>query len=623
MLEQLRAAGVAVEAVIAASEAEFLAALVTGVDIVLADYQLPGFDAPRALERLKERGLDVPFIVVSGTVGETVAVEMMKQGATDYLLKDRLGRLGPSMTRALEEKALRVEARRVEAALRGTHLTLQALIQAAPLAIWVLDAAERVALWNPAAERIFGWTEQEVLGRALPIVPEDHLDEFHGLFQRVLRGETLPGVELRRRKKDGTLISVSLAVAPLYGASGIAEGMMSMVADLTEHRALEAQVRQLQKMEAVGRLAGGIAHDFNNLLTVIIGRTQLVLGRSGLEEAVQRDLQLVDQTAERAALLTRQLLAFSRKQVLRPTVLSLSDLVANLEPMLRRLIREDIELVARLVPGAGQVQADGSQLEQVVVNLVVNARDAMPEGGRLTIEATEVELGDEFADRPGALPAGDYVMLRVTDTGIGMGADVQAHLFEPFFTTKEPGKGTGLGLATVYGVVSQSGGVVRVYSAPGEGTTFKIYLPRGVGAAGAITAPEASPGGRARGTETILLVEDEEEIRALARELLELDGYVILEAASPEEALRLGAEHPGPIHLLITDVVMPQMIGPELARRLTAHRPGMKVLCMSGYPERPTIQRAEITADTAWLQKPFTPAGLSAQVRQVLDAPAG
>jgi two-component system cell cycle sensor histidine kinase/response regulator CckA len=498
ILANLRAAGVAVTEVVAASEAEYLAGLATGVDLVLADYRLPGFDAPRALDHLKERGLDIPFIVVSGTVGEAVAVEMMKQGATDYLLKDRLGRLGPAVIRALEERALREAARRAEAALRGSHLTLHALIQAAPVAIWVVDASECVTLWNPAAERIFGWTEQEVLGRALPIVSQDQLAEYHGLLQRVLGGETLPGVEVRGQKQDGRIITVSLAAAPLYGPSGIVEGTMAVVADLTERRALEEQVRHLQKMEAVGRLAGGIAHDFNNLLGVITGLTQLVLERSDLEQALRRDVQLIDATAERAALLTRQLLAFSRKQVLRPTVLSLSDLVANLEPMLRRVIRADIELIARLVPGACGVLADGSQLEQTVVNLVVNARDAMPEGGRLTIETTEVELKDELADRSSALPAGDYVRLRVTDTGIGMDAAVQAHLFEPFFTTKEPGKGTGLGLATVYGVVSQSGGAIRVSSAPGEGTTFKIYLPRVTGgAAGTASAPEAHPEARA------------------------------------------------------------------------------------------------------------------------------
>jgi PAS domain S-box-containing protein len=495
ILEQLRVAGVTVEEVLAASETEYLTGLDAGVDLVLADYQLPGFDALRALEHLKGRGLDIPFIVVSGTVGEAVAVEMMRQGATDYLLKDRLGRLGPAVMRALEGKAVREAARRAEAASRASHQTLQALIQAAPVAIWVLDAAGRVALWNPAAARIFGWKEQEVLGNALPIVAPDWAEEYRGLLQRALAGETRAGVELRPRRQDGSFITVSLSMAPLHGPSGNVEGTMAVVADLTERRALEEQVRQLQKMEAVGRLAGGIAHDFNNMLGVITGLTQLVLERSDLEEALRHDVQLIDETAERAALLTRQLLAFSRKQVLLPTVLSLSDLVANLEPMLRRVIRANIELVARVVPGTCAVKADGTQLEQIVLNLAVNARDAMPEGGCLTIDTAEVELRDEFADRSSALPAGDYVMLRVTDTGIGMDAAVQARLFEPFFTTKEPGKGTGLGLATVYGVVSQSGGAIRVSSAPGKGSTFKIYLPRVTGgAAGAAPAPEAHPG---------------------------------------------------------------------------------------------------------------------------------
>ncbi len=535
---------------------------------------------------------------------------------------------------ALEEKAEEVKAsneslareleerQQAEAALQGSTLTLRGLIQAAPLAIWVLDADGRVQLWNPAAERIFGWTEHETVGRILPIVPENQTAEFRRLFDRALQGETLPGLELLRQKKDGTLIPVSLAVAALYGPTGIVQGTIAVVADLTERTTLEAQVRQLQKMEAIGRLAGGIAHDFNNLLTVITGRTQLALGRAGLDEVTVGALKLIDRTAERAGLLTRQLLAFSRKQVLHPEVLSLSDLAAHLEPMLGRLIREDIELVTLLVPGTGHVRADASQLEQVVLNLVVNARDAMPDGGRLTIETAEVELPDEFADRPGALPAGEYVMLRVTDTGIGMDAHVQGLLFEPFFTTKEPGKGTGLGLATVHGIVSQSGGVIRVYSAPGKGATFKIFLPRVPAAA--VTTPAQKAGLESpRGSETILLVEDEEEVRTLARDILVMGGYTVLEAAGPEEALRRSTEHAGSIHLLITDVVMPTMSGPDLARRLVARRSGMKVLCMSGYPEGATAHGVTLAPDTLWLQKPFTPESLSERVRQILDVRAG
>jgi PAS domain S-box-containing protein len=517
-----------------------------------------------------------------------------------------------ALARELEER------QQAEAALQGSNLTLRGLIQAAPLAIWVLDADGRVQLWNPAAQRIFGWTEQEAVGRILPIVPENQTADFRRLFERALQGEMLPGLELRRQKKDGTLVPVSVAVAALYGPTGTVQGTIAIVADLTERTTLEEQVRQLQKMEAIGRLAGGIAHDFNNLLTVITGRTQLALGRAGLDEVTLGALKLIDRTAERAGLLTRQLLAFSRKQVLHPEVLSLSDLVGHLEPMLRRLIREDIELVTVLVAGTGHVRADASQIEQVVLNLVVNARDAMPDGGCLTIETAEVELPDEFADRPGALPAGAYVMLRVADTGIGMDAHVQGLLFEPFFTTKEPGKGTGLGLATVHGIVSQSGGVVRVYSAPGEGATFKIYLPRVTGAAGTTPAPEGrreSP----RGTETILLVEDEEEVRALARDILVMGGYTVLDAAGPEEALRRSTEHAGPIHLLITDVVMPTMSGPDLARWLVVRRSGMKVLCMSGYPEGATAHGVTLAPDTLWLQKPFTPESLSERVRQILD----
>jgi GAF domain-containing protein/CheY-like chemotaxis protein len=382
----------------------------------------------------------------------------------------------------------------------------------------------------------------------------------------------------------------------------------------------QAQLAHAQKMEAVGRLAGGIAHDFNNLLTVILGRTDLLLRTLKPGDPLFRGIELVRSTAGRAADLTRRLLAFSRKQVLQPAVLDLNAVIKGLEPMLGRLIGEDISLLTRLDPELGPVRADPGQLEQVIMNLAVNARDAMPAGGRLTLQTANVEIDAAFARRHVGARPGPHVMLAVSDTGTGMTPEVQAHLFEPFFTTKETGKGTGLGLATVYGIVSQSGGCIAVETAPGRGTTFHIYLPRAEERAAAPSvgaAPDPAP----RGTETILLVEDEEGVRELARDILRAHGYTVLEARHGGEALLTCERHPGPIALLLSDAVMPQMSGRELAARLAPLRPEMKVLYISGYTDDATVRHGVLDSSVALLQKPFTPDMLLRKVRDILDAP--
>ena len=389
--------------------------------------------------------------------------------------------------------------------------------------------------------------------------------------------------------------------------------------DITEQKRLEDQLRQAQKMEAVGRLAGGVAHDFNNLLTAIIGNTQLLWRDLGDQHPSRADVEEIRKAADRAAALTRQLLAYSRRQVLQPEVLDLNTVVGDMERLLRRLIGEDVALETRLAPGLGKVRADRGQLEQVIVNLAVNARDAMPQGGTLTLETADAELDAAFVvDHPGAL-IGPCVMLAVTDTGAGMDTETRAHLFEPFFTTKEVGKGTGLSLATVYGIVKQSGGYIAVSSEPGHGTSFKIYLPRvadaGEPAAAARPLAAAPPGG----TETVLLVEDEEAVRQLAAKLLRKAGYTVLVAADGRAALALAEQHMGPVHLLLTDVVMPGMSGPELAVQLTDRRPGARVLYMSGYPGDAAAQRGALAPGIAFLQKPFLPEALVRRIREVLD----
>jgi signal transduction histidine kinase len=455
-------------------------------DIIISDHNLPQFSGREALQLTRAHAPSIPFILVTGSLNEETAVEYMKAGAADYILKDRLVRLGPAARAALE----------------------------------------------------------------------------------------------RRR--------------------------------------LEENLRQAQKMEAIGQLAGGVAHDFNNILTAITGYSELLLHELPDGSSLRDDVGEIRKAADRAAGLTRQLLAFSRKQILAPRVLNLNTLVADLNSLLRRTLGENIDIVTNLAPDLWSVRADPGQLEQVIVNLGVNARDAMPEGGKLTIETSSVELDEAYA--MGHLPVqpGAFVLLAVSDTGMGMSEETMAHIFEPFFTTKEKGKGTGLGLATVYGIVKQSGGFIWVYSEPGQGSTFKIYLPRVAEEA----EPGHSPGAGAPkgGTETILLVEDEGGVRSLARRVLETLGYTILEAADSALAVGLADAYKGPIHLLLTDVVLPDSGGRKLAEQLMGRRAGLKVLYMSGYTENAIVHRGILEAKTAFLHKPFTPHELATGVRSALDA---
>ncbi|MFI5182615.1 MAG: ATP-binding protein [Thermoanaerobaculia bacterium] len=421
--------------------------------------------------------------------------------------------------------------------------------------------------------------------------------------------------------RDGRTIWLRTSKVPLHDESGAVFGVLGMYEDITEQRqaaGLKEQLLQAQKMESVGRLAGGIAHDFNNLLTAILGYAELAAGRLKPDDPSRLELSEIDKAAQRAADLTRQLLAFSRKQVFELRVIDLNRVVSNTHKMLRRLIGEDIEFVMSLKERLSSVKADTGQIEQVLLNLAVNSRDAMPKGGKLTIETSEVELGESYSTSHFDVPPGPYVVLAVSDTGTGMDAKALSHVFEPFFTTKEAGKGTGLGLSTVYGVVKQSGGHVTVYSEPGVGTTFRIYLPR------VEDAPEMDRGSSAHaalagGTETVLVVEDEEAIRRLTCRALEAYGYTVLSAAGAREAIRLCEEYAGEIHLMLTDVVMPGVSGRELARSAAALRPLVKVLFMSGYTDNVVVHHGVLDPGTPFLQKPFTPRSLAQKVREVLD----
>jgi two-component system cell cycle sensor histidine kinase/response regulator CckA len=495
--ETLSGAGLVFEALCLEQRDEFVAAIQRGGwDLILADYSLPRFDGQSALSIARETCPEVPFIFVSGSIGEEVAIESLKKGARDYVLKTHLARLVPSVRRAMEEVRQQADQKRLE----------------------------------------------------------DHL-------------------------------------------------------------------RQSQKMEAIGQLAGGIAHDFNNLLTAILGYSQILLDRLSEDDPTRFEISEIEAAAKRAARLTRQLLALSRKQVLQPEVLELNAMVGKLQNMLRRLIREDIALSTHLCPELGRIKADPGQLEQIIVNLVVNARDAMPTGGNLTIGTANVDLDQLYADAHPEVRPGRYVALTVSDSGMGMDTATQVRIFEPFFTTKEEGKGTGLGLSTVFGIVKQSNGHITVDSQPGKGTTIKVYLPI-TNERLEIAETQSAVLESRIASETVLLVEDEAPVRRLVSRILQACGYRVVEAQDGEEAWRQYQHRNGPIHLMLTDVVMPVTSGPDLARGITALDPQIKVLYMSGYTDSAIMRNGVLDPGVAYIQKPFTPGDLARKVREVLDAPS-
>jgi PAS domain S-box-containing protein len=511
------------------------------------------------------------------------------------------------------------ERRQVERRMQERTAFLDALVEHSPLGILVLDPEHRVRIANPAFVSLFGYSTEDLKGRN----PDDLIAPGDDAFRAEAAAFTLEGLAGRpvhavtaRRRKDGALVEVELYGVPLV-VNGRLIGVYAIYQDLSERRHLEQQLIQAQKMEAVGQLAGGVAHDFNNLLTAILGYTDLLAGRLKPGSVESEDLDEIRKAGERAASLTRQLLAFSRQQVLERKVLNVNDLIADLEKMLGRLIGEDVTLATVLDPALRRVRADAGQVEQVIMNLAVNARDAMPRGGRMTIETANVELDEAYASQHATVRPGSYVMFAVSDNGAGMDAETLSRMFEPFFTTKGQGKGTGLGLATVYGIVKQSGGYIWAYSEVGKGTTFKIYLPRVEEGSDAEPVPAAEPVSLV-GSETVLLVEDEKSVRTLSRSILETYGYTVLEAGSGKEGLDVARDYPQPIHLLLSDIVMPEMGGLDLASRLEVLRPGLRVLYMSGYTDDAVFRHGFLEKGRVFLQKPFTPETLARKVREAL-----
>ncbi len=517
-----------------------------------------------------------------------------------------------------EELERRVNERTLE--LRQANQAMQSQIESSPMGIAVLDTQGRVRVWNAAAVRIFGWTAEEVLGQPYPTVPGPRADELKVLFQRVLKGETIRGLEVNWRRKDRSSADVRLYTSLLRNPDGVATGVIALMEDITQTKRLEEQLRQSQKMEAIGKLAGGIAHDFNNLLTAIIGFNDLILDKTGESGPVPEAAMQIRKAAERAASLTSQLLSFSRRQMLQPRVLDLNVVVGDMQKLLRRVIGEHIELITTLDAAQSRTKIDPGHLEQVILNLVVNAVDAMPRGGRLTIRTFNADMYDE------SLFSGSGTLLRlcvglsVNDTGIGMDAATQARIFEPFFTTKEQGKGTGLGLSMVYGIVRQSGGSITCSSRQGVGSTFSIFLPLAEAEDAAHEQPAALATRSSHGTETVLLVEDEELVRMLALTVLTVQGYTVLEASTGAQAIAMARDCPSAIDLVITDVVMPEVNGVEVVQRVAPLHPEARVLYISGYTDNDLSELGLERNSVSLLPKPFTPRSLLKAVREVLDS---
>jgi two-component system, cell cycle sensor histidine kinase and response regulator CckA len=592
----------------------------------LTDYLIrtgqPLLATPEVLQAMEERGevlrngshsldwMGVPLKVGSHTFGALVVQTYSK--SIRYTERDK-----EILTFIARQLASAVEIKRNEQALRRSEARYRSLVQSSVYGIYRASLQGRFLDVNAALISMLGYTSAE---EVLLLDPEKHVfanpEEQHRLFDQFRDTGRLEGMDVKWKRRDGSTITVRISGRAVASEDEPADVLEAIAEDVTERRALEEQFRQAQKMEAVGRLAGGVAHDFNNLLMVVSGYAEVILSKLEIDDPLSDKARAIQQAADRATTLTRQLLAFSRKQLLELKVVDVNAIVSDMERLLRPLIGENVELVAKLAPHAGYTRADAGQLEQVLMNLVVNAKDAMPAGGTLTIQ-TENILADDSSRRGQAfIRPGSYVMLSVTDTGMGMDKETQLRIFEPFFTTKEKGKGTGLGLSTVYGIVKQSGGYVMVHSELGHGSSFHIYLPQVEGTAEKHSAPAARAA--AGGTETILLVEDEESVRQLVRDTLESKGYKVIEAENGEGGISVAAQHAGKIDLVITDVVMPGMGGREMAEEIVKIRPETKILYLSGYAEDAILSEGGIENATPFLQKPFTLQNLSRKVREVL-----
>ncbi|MGD0181384.1 MAG: response regulator [Terriglobales bacterium] len=589
-------------------------------DLLLCSDHSTDNAAFQLLRQMRQHYSGVPIIFLSDPVSREV-IETAIQAAGCHGAGQNY-RLAPRPEFANAVDAHSAERQYVERQHQHPDETLPKLwrsVEQMADSLIIMDRSGVMEYVNPAFEELTGYSRQEAIGQSFEILRSDqHADELcEEMWSTVRAGNVFRGIVINRKKNGETLI-IEKALTSLRDGTGEITHFISTGRDITERRKLESDLQQAHKMDAIGRLAGGVAHDFNNLLLVISAYAELMLDSLGETDPLRRNVAEIMGASRRAADLTRQLLAFGRKQMQSLQILDLNTVIGEITGMLPRLIGEDIELVFAPAKDLGKVKADPTQIEQIVMNLAANARDAMPGGGRLSIETARLRVEESYVQRHAIVPPGDYVLLTVTDSGQGIAPEHLAHIFEPFYTTKEAGKGTGLGLATVYGIVKQNGGFVWVYSEPGLGTTFKVYFPQVQGLSCEVPIAKLAEGSP-RGCETLLLVEDETSVRLASSQFLTRSGYSVLEASNGEEALRVSRAHAGRIDLMITDVVMPKMGGPMLAEWLADERANMKVLFVSGYAENPVLRHGKIDVTTRFLQKPFSGKMLARKVREVLE----
>jgi PAS domain S-box-containing protein len=583
------------------------------LDVLLLGLPVRGSRKAAGLIELRSHCGSLPTVVLVPRKEERLGKQLVKEGATEYLLKENID--WESLRIALHYA---IEREQAESSARRHQQRFQDLFENSKDILFTLDLDGNITALNRSGEEVLGLSRGDALQRNIKsLVAPEHQAACHEMMQRILNDEPLQHFEINLIGKDGGKVILE-ASARLIQSGGKKEGVQGIARDVTGRKHLENIARQSQKFEAIGRLSGGLAHDFNNLLCVISGHAEVLSERLDPTDPVINHVNQIRKAADSAAALTRQLLAFSSKQVIHPRTLDLNSVIVETGKLLGRLIGEHVEFVNALDPALGHVRVDPVQVEQVLMNLVLNARDAMPQGGKLTIETSNVTLDENHKSKHAYVPAGNYVQLSVTDTGCGMTEETLSRIFEPFYTTKELGKGTGLGLATVYGIIKQSGGFIWVYSEFGHGTTFKIYLPR-VDAPLTPLRPSKPLKGAQTGTETVLLVEDAEPLRTLAKEILERSGYTVLEAGHGIEAIRVANNYTGPIDLLLTDVIMPNMGGEQLAAELLRTRPNLKVLYMSGYPNDGVAWSGTLASAVVLLEKPFSREILMRRLRQALD----
>jgi len=652
----LKKLGYAVSAVASSGEEAIKRVAETLPDLVLMDIVLEGdMDGVEVAGQIRDC-FDIPVVYLTAYSDDTTLQRAKITEPYGYILK-------PFQERELYTNIeMALYKHKMEGKLKESEQWLSTTLKSIGDAVIATDTKGFVTFMNPIAEVLTGWKQEDAGGKPLTdifdIINKGTGKRVEDPVTKILREGVVVGLEKHTVliHKDGTRLPIDDSGAPIRDEKGNMAGVVLVFRDITEReraeedlqaaydqsviyaqelkeqieerklteeekKKVEAQLIQAQKMEAVGRLAGGAAHDFNNLMTVVIGYSDLMLMRLSKEDPLYKKVEEIKKAGEKAASLTRQLLAFSRKQILKPKVININEIITNMKNMLRRLIGEDVQLRTSLGSDLGRVECDPAQIEQVFMNLVINAKDAMPKGGKITIESTNIDLDETYAGKHGIkLKPGPYVLLEVSDTGMGMDKDIQNQIFEPFFTTKEKGKGTGLGLSTVYGIVKQSGGFIWVYSEVGLGTTFKIYLPVVYKELDSVQK-EQTPVSDLRGSETILVVEDDDLLRNMTRYVLHGYGYKVLEAASGEKALQISKLYTEPIQLLFTDVIMFKISGRDLAELIESYRPEIKVLYMSGYTENTVVQHGVLKKDVEFIEKPFSPKDLARKVREVLNAP--